>query len=104
MFNFGPYLLIWSQIICNQISTCVLHNRHASEFFLLERGVRQACPLSGLLFVIGIELFARALENDPNIVIKGINVGQKEIKITQYADDVTVLVHDCGSVLRLLEF
>ena len=33
---------------------------------------------------MGIELFAaRALKKDPSI--KGINVGQKEIKITQYA-------------------
>ena len=78
-----------------------MHNGHASEFFLLERGVRQGCPLSGLLFVIGIELFARAVKNDPNI--KGINVGQKEIKITQYADDTTVLVRDCDSVPRLLK-
>ena len=45
--------------------------------------------------------FARAVKNDPNI--KGINVGQKEIKITQYADDTTVLVRDCDSVPRLLK-
>ena len=101
MFNFGPDILNWFQIIYNQVSSCVLHNGHASEFFLLERGVRQDCPLSGLLFVIGIELFARAVKNDPNI--KGINVGQKEIKITQYADDTTVLVRDGDSVPRLLK-
>ena len=79
MFNFGHDILNWFQIIYSQVSSCVLHNGHASEFFLLERGVRQGCPLSGLLFVIGIELFARALKNDPNI--KGINVGQKEINM-----------------------
>ena len=32
-----------------------------------------------------------------------INVDQKEIKITQYADDTTVLVSDCNSILRLLK-
>ena len=58
-------------------------------FFILERGVRQGCPFSGLLFVIGIELLSNAIQKDPNI--KGIQVGQKEIKITQYADDTTVL-------------
>ena len=102
MFNFGPDILSWYQIIYNQVSSCPLHNGHAFEFFLLERGVRQGCPLSGLLFVIGIELFARALKiYDPDI--KGINVGQKEIKITQYADDTTVLVRDYDSVPRLLK-
>ena len=52
--------------------------------------MRQGCPLSGLLFVVGIELLARVLKNDHTI--KGIQVGPEEIKITQYADDTTVLV------------
>ena len=78
-----------------------MHNGHASEFFLLDRGVRQGCPLSGLLFLIGIELPSSALQNDPTI--RGIQVGQKEIKIMQYADDTTVLVRDLDSVSQLLK-
>ena len=100
-FNFGPDILNWFQVIYNQASSCVLHNGHASDFFLLERGVRQGCPLSGLLFVVGIELLARVLKKDP--AIKGIRVGQKDIKITQYADDTTVLVRDLDSVTQLLK-
>ena len=101
LFNFGPDLLNWFAILYHQVSSCVLNNGHASEFFPLQRGVRQGCPLSGLLFVIGIELFARALKNDNTI--NGINVGQKEIKISQYADDTTVFVRDCESVTQLLK-
>ena len=63
--------------------------------------MRQGCPLSGLLFVVGIELLARVLKKDHTI--KGIQVGQKEIKITQYADDTTVLVRDLDSVTQLLK-
>ena len=100
-FNFGPDILNWFQVIYNQASSCVLHNGHASDFFLLERGVRQGCPLSGLLFVVGIELLARVLKNDHTI--KGIQVGPEEIKITQYADDTTVLVRDLESVTQLLK-
>ena len=59
-----------------------------SEFFPLERGVRRGCPLSGLLFVIGIEILARAIKND--VTIKGIKVGGKEIKVSLYADDTAV--------------
>ena len=101
MFNFGPDVRNWFDVIYHQASSCVLHNGHASDFFHLERGVRQGCPLSGLLFVIGIELLARALKRDPTI--QGITVGQKEIKITQYADDTTVLLKDLDSVLQLLK-
>ena len=42
--------------------------------------------------MIGMELFARVLKNASTI--HGINVGPKEIKITQYADDTTVFVRD----------
>ena len=94
----GPDLLKSFQVIYHQTSSCVLHNGHASDFFLLERGVRQGCPLSGVLFVIGIEQLARALKKDTDI-----KVDQKGIRITQYADDTTVFVRVCDSVLRLLK-
>ena len=84
----------------NEASSCVINNGHSSSFFRLQRGVRQGCPLSGLLFIIGIELFARALKNEQSI--KGVNVETKEIKITQYADDTTVFVKDEESVEQLL--
>ena len=60
LFNFGPDIQRWIEVIYHNVSSCVLNNGHASPFFQLHRGVRQGCPLSGLLFVIGIELLARA--------------------------------------------
>ena len=98
-FNFGPDILTWFDVIYNNASSCVLHNRHASDFFLLERDVRQG--LSGLLFVIGIDLLSNVIQKDPTI--KGIQVGQKGIKIPQYADDTTVLVRDLDTVSQLLK-
>ena len=63
--------------------------------------MRQGCPLSGLLFVIGLELFARAIKCDD--LIKGIRIGEKEIKTTMYADDTTVFVSDLNSIGHLLD-
>ena len=85
----------------NDVSSCVLNNGNASTFFPLQHGVRQGCPLSGVLFVLGIELFGRALKN--NLSIKGIMVNNREIKVTQYADDTTVFVRDRDSVVQLLD-
>ena len=98
-FNFGPDIQRWIEVIYHNVSSCVLNNGHTSHFFQLHRGVRQGCPLSGLLFVIGIELLARALQNDNSI--KGVNIGKKEIKLSQYADDTTVFVSDQASVSNL---
>ena len=77
-----------------------MNNGYASTFFSLHRGVRQGCPLSDILFVLGIELFSRAVKKDTTN--KGIQVNKYELKISQYADDTTVFVHDLDSVTSLL--
>ena len=62
--------------------------------------MRQGCPLSGLLFVIGLELLARSIKRDN--LIREITIGEKEIKISMYADDTTVFVRDLDSITHLL--
>lgn len=99
-FNFGCELKNWIQILYNDISSCVINNGYASEFFNLQRGVRQGCPLSGMLFVLGIEILARAIKQNTNI--EGIKIGTHEIKITQYADDTTLFLKNLNSLKELL--
>ena len=63
-FNFGPDVKkLGKNLLQQRYTSHVLNNGHTSEFFALERGVRQGCPLSGLQFVIGIEIFADAIRN-----------------------------------------
>ena len=52
------------------------------------------------MFLTGIEILAKAIKNDT--AIKGINVGEKEIKVSLCADDTTVFVRDLDSVDQLL--
>ena len=52
--------------------------------------VRQGDPLSGSLFVIAVELLANSLRTNKNI--NGISVPKKQILLTQYADDTTIIV------------
>ena len=101
LFNFGLDIQNWIKIFYNNVTSCVLINGHASTFFSLQRGVRQGCPLSGVLFVLGIELLSRSMRSDPTI--KGIQVNKHELKISQYADDTTVFVRDLDSVTSLLK-
>ena len=63
--NFGPHLRQWVYVFYHNISSWVVNNGHASESFLLERGVRQGCPLSGILFVIAIEILAQKIIDAP---------------------------------------
>src|SRR6476619_7043097 len=55
-----------------------------SDSGIIERGVRQGCPLSPLLFSIYAEMMMKeALEN----VEEGIRIGCAPIKDVKYADD-----------------
>ena len=101
LFNFGPDIQRWIEVIYHNVSSCVLNNGHGSPFFQLHRGVRKGCLLSGLIFVIGIEPFARALKSNNDI--KGITIGGREIEVGQFADDRTVFVNDHQSVINLLK-
>ena len=61
-----------------------MNNGLASESFLLERGVRQGCPLSGMLFVLAIEVLAQEIRRSK--MIKRIEIGyngSQEIKLSQ---------------------
>ena len=100
-FNFGPQFIHWIEVLYQDVSSCVMNNGFSSPFFSIHRGVHQGCPLSGLLFVIAIELLGNSIRQAKDI--KGINVGLNEIKLTQYADDTTVFVSDVSSAKNLVE-
>ena len=100
LFNFGHDIQNWIKIFYNNVTSCILNNGHSSTFFSLQRGVRQGCPLSGVLFVLGIELLSRCIKNHPTV--NGIQVNKHELNISQYADDTTVFVRDLDSVTSLL--
>ena len=50
--------------------------------------------------MIGIEILAKAIRNKNTI--NGIEVGEKEVKASLYADDTTVFVRDLDSIPELL--
>ena len=72
------------------------------EFFPISRGIRQGCPISVLLFIIMCaEVLAIAIREQQNI--KGIVVGTKEIKLTQYADDTCVYLNGSNCLENMVK-
>ena len=99
-FNFGPQLRRWVSIFYNNITSCVLNNGCASNHLFLERGVLQGCPLSGMLFIIAIEVLAQRLRHSTDI--QGIKIQDNRIvKLSQYADDTTAILANVHSVTNL---
>jgi len=64
-------------------------NGYVSRSFALASGVAQGCPLSPLLFLIVTEALTRLILDDTRI--KGIEVDGMRHKISQYADDSTLI-------------
>ena len=101
-FKFGNDLKQWISVFYQDCTSRVINNGYASPFFNICRGVRQGCPLSPHLCIICIELLAIAIRNDPNL--EGISIlkcdAEKEIKISLYADDTTLLLPGKEEALR----
>lgn len=86
-FNFGETLINWVKLFYNDAQSCINVNGHLSNFFKIDKGVRQGCPLSPYLFLICIEILSLNINNNNNI--KGINIFNNEIKQTLFADDAS---------------
>ena len=56
-----------------------MNNGMTSNYFTLERGVRQGDPLSPYLFIVVVETLAIAIRQNP--AIKGIFIGKEETKL-----------------------
>jgi hypothetical protein len=99
-FGFGEKFINWVRIVYKDSNSCILNNGFTTEYFCLERGIRQGCPLSVYLFILAAELLAVSIRGQKNI--KGIQVFYKEVKIIQMADDTTVFLRDSASLNLLM--
>ena len=100
-FNFGPDFVQWIKTFYKNAQSCVINNGTTSDYFFLERGVRQGDPLSPYIFVLAAEALAIAVRQDATI--KGISVGGEEAKLLQYADDMTAVLADVSSAQALFD-
>ena len=98
--NFGTRFISWIETLYKGNKGHLLLNGYVSSVFDIERGVRQGCPLSAILYSIYIETLALAIKREPTIF--GIPIpGKQNQKIIQYADDMNLLLSDRTSFYDL---
>ncbi len=91
-FNFHEKFIKVIQNIYSCPTARIKINGNLSKTFTLERGSRQVCPLSLLLFTLFIEPLGQCIRQ--NSKIKGINIKGDEHKIALFADDILVYLKD----------
>ena len=101
-FGFGPDFKKWITVLYTNLKSSVIINGHISEEFDYERGVKQGCPLSPLLYILVIEPFSNRVRSD--LAIRGLDLpgDERQTKIIQYADDSHMILMDTKSISRAL--
>jgi hypothetical protein len=102
--NFGNDFINWVKILYKNTESQVINNGKLTNPFKLERGVHQGCPLSALLFIILVQVLEHMLIKRQDI--SGLQIGNRQIKLLQMADDTTIFTNnhqDVGRIMRLLK-
>ena len=73
-------------------TTNIILNGEKLRAFSLRSGTRQGCPLLPLSFNIVLEVLASAIRQHKEI--KGIQIGQEEVKLSLFADDVILYMEN----------
>jgi hypothetical protein len=105
-FNFGISIQNRIKLFYNQIKSCVIQNGIVSQYFSPERGCRQGDPISPYLFLLCAEILGILIRKNKDI--KGITIDGEEFKISQYADDTSIILDGSTSsmdgIIRVLDY
>ena len=67
----------------------------------MSRGIRQGCPVSAMLFVLALEIMSIRIRKCDKV--KGFVFSDLEHKLSQYADDTTMLLSTLESIAHSLD-
>uniref|UniRef100_A0A670JFQ6 Reverse transcriptase domain-containing protein n=1 Tax=Podarcis muralis TaxID=64176 RepID=A0A670JFQ6_PODMU len=77
-------------------------NNMVTEELKIEKGTRQGCPISPLLFISVLEVLLNMIRKDQ--LVKGVQVGAKHYKLKAFADDLVLTLQEPeSSTKRVLE-
>lgn len=105
-FNFGSKFIGMIKTLYKKPTFKLKNNGWMSKPCIMQRGIRQGCPVSTLLFILVLEILAVQIKSDNEI--KGLSfqnnyVTDDSIKMIQHADDCTSMVKDIKSLAKVLK-
>ena len=98
--GFSQIFINWIELIYTDIQSTVMINGIFTETFSVQRGIRQGCPLSTMLYVIFQEALYVALKK--NDIIKCIDFpNQEKTIVLGYSDDTNLFPKDDASIIEI---
>ena len=100
-FGFPPEFIIKIKTMYQDIEACIINGGSSTKYFSFSRCIKQGCPVSGLLFILAIELLAIRMRHQHDI--QGIVVRDTEIKVSAFADDLNNFLRNIQSIRLTLK-
>ena len=91
-------LINWFKVILTNVTSQILVNGVKTNQIFVKRGIRQGCPLSMLLFILGTKPLTQKINK--NSSIKGLTLGKIHHETSQYADDVIFFLSESNSIIE----
>ena len=86
--------------IYDKSTTNIILKGKKLKAFPLKSGTRQGCPLLPLLFNIVLKVLATTIREEKEI--KRIQIGKEEVKLSLFADDMTLYIENPKDTTRKL--
>ena len=98
-FGYGEKFICMIKVAYTNIQSKIKINGPLSDPFTLMQGVRQEFPLSLVLYIMAAEVLANFIDADKRM--KGVQIGDHEIKLVNFADDITIFSGDITCLNRI---
>ena len=98
-FGIGDNFIRWIQILRQNANIKILNEGWTTKPFSVTKGLKQGDPLSPYLFLFSIEPLAHKIRLDNEI--PGLNIGNTELKLNQFADDTTIITTSLQSLKKI---
>ena len=90
-FDLPVFIKYWFQTLYNNLLGRVMVDGLSSDDFHITKGLKQGSPLSLILFILGLEFFARAIRGNPKITGEA---GEKKINLLVDDTLLSILVEN----------
>lgn len=87
-FGVGENYRSWIRLLFKDMMVCTLNNGYTSDYFSPTRGLFQGNPIASYLYLLTGQVLHDQITKNKNI--RGIQLGETEIKAIQFADDLNM--------------